>query len=120
MVKETCTAFVISCWSMEDRGRISKTNLFLLSCFRGDVQREREREEQRVAEVSQNLERYKREIGNCQTAAREIRQEEARLAEQHDRFMEEAEQALRQARLAEEEAARLEKQYIYIGLTLHN
>ena len=64
-----------------------------------------------MAEVSQNLERYKREIGNCQTAAREIRQEEARLAEQHDKFMEESERALRQARLAEEEAARWEDSY---------
>ena len=64
-----------------------------------------------MAEVSQNLERYKREIGNCQTAAREIRQEEARLADQHDKFMEESERALRQARLAEEEAARWEDSY---------
>ena len=30
---------------------------------RGDVQRDREREEARVAEMAQNLERYKREVG---------------------------------------------------------
>ena len=30
---------------------------------RGDVQKEREREEARVAEMAQNLERYKREVG---------------------------------------------------------
>ena len=74
--------------------------------FRGDVQREKEREERRVAEISQNLERYKREVGNCQTASREMRDEEARLADLHDKYMEEAEKAERQARVAEEEAAR--------------
>ena len=35
-----------------------------------DVERERTIEESRVSEIAQNLERYKREIGNCQTAAR--------------------------------------------------
>ena len=74
--------------------------------LRGDVQREKEREERRVAEISQNLERYKREIGNCQTAAREMRDEEARLNDLHDRYLEEAEKAERQAIVAEEEAAR--------------
>ena len=44
--------------------------LLITFYFRGDVQREKEREERRVAEISQNVERYKREIGNCQTAAR--------------------------------------------------
>ena len=38
---------------------------------RGDVQKEREREEARVAEMAQNLERYKREVGKCQVTARE-------------------------------------------------
>ena len=80
--------------------------LVILFYSRGDVQREREREEKRVAEISQNLERYKREIGNCQTASREMRDEEGRLERLHDRYMEEAEKAVRQARLAEEEAAR--------------
>ena len=59
-----------------------------------------------MAEISQNLERYKREIGNCQTAAREMRDEEARMNDLHDRYLEEAEKAERQARIAEEEAAR--------------
>ena len=59
-----------------------------------------------MAEISQNLARYKREIGNCQTAAREMRVEEARLNDLHDRYLEEAEKAERQAIVAEEEAAR--------------
>ena len=59
-----------------------------------------------MAEISQNLERYKREIGNCQTAAREMRDEAARLNDLHDRYMEEAENKERQAIVADEEAAR--------------
>ena len=80
--------------------------LVMTCVFRGDVEREREREERRVSEISQNLERYKREVGNCQTASREMRDEEARLEGVHDRMMEEAERAERQAALADEEAAR--------------
>ena len=80
--------------------------LNIILCFRGDVKRDKEREEARVAEISQNLERYKREIGNCQTAAREMRDEEGRLERLHDQYLEEAEKAERQARVAEEEAAR--------------
>ena len=74
--------------------------------FRGDVQREKEREERRVAEVSLNLARYKWEIGNCYTAAREKREEEARLDALHDHYLEEAENAERQAMVAEEEVIR--------------
>ena len=70
------------------------------------MQRDKEREEKRVAEISLNLERYKREIGNCQTASREMRQEEARLESLHDRYLEEAEKAERQAAMAEQEAER--------------
>ena len=82
------------------------TSLFIILFFRGDVQREKEREERRVAEISQNLARYKREIGNCQTASREMRDEEGRLNDLHDRYLEMAEKAERQAIVAEEEAAR--------------
>ena len=37
---------------------------------RGDVEKERDREEKRVAKVAEDLERYKREIGNCQTSGK--------------------------------------------------
>ena len=37
---------------------------------RQDVERERQIEESRVSEIAHNLERYKWEIGNCQTTAR--------------------------------------------------
>ena len=76
---------------------------------KGDVKREKEREERRVAEIAQNPERYKREIGNCQTAASEMREEEARLDRLHGRYMEAAVEAERKASLEEVEAARLER-----------
>ena len=74
--------------------------------FRGDVLKEKEREERRVAEVSLNLARYKREVANCYTAAREKREQEARLDALHDQYLEEAEEAERQAMVAEEEVKR--------------
>ena len=74
--------------------------------FRGDVLKEKEREERRVAEVSLNLARYKREVANCYTAAREKRDQEARLEALHDQYLEEAEKAERQAMVAEEEVKR--------------
>ena len=66
---------------------------------KGDVKREKEREERRVAEIVQNMERYKREIWNCQTAAREMKEKDARLDRLHTRYMEVAEEAERKARV---------------------
>jgi len=77
---------------------------------RADVQREKEREEGRVAELAVDLQRYKREKENCRTAARELREEEKRYDEEELRATEEAERAERQAELADEEAARLERE----------
>ena len=45
-------------------------------------------------------------MGNCRNAARKMRDEGARLSDQHYRYIEEAEEAERQARVADEEAAR--------------
>ena len=70
------------------------------------MKRDKEREEARVADISLNLRRYKWEIGICQTAARKMRDEEARLERLHDQYLEEADNAERQARVAEEEAVR--------------
>ena len=75
---------------------------------KGDAKREKEREERRVAEIGETLASYKREIGNCQTASNEMRDEEARLDALHTRYLEIAEEAERKASLAEAEAARLE------------
>ena len=70
---------------------------------RADVKREKEREERRVAEIGETLASYKREIGNCQTASNEMRDEEARLDTLHTRYLEVAKKAQRKASLAEEE-----------------
>ena len=62
---------------------------------RGDVKREREREERRVAALGETLWRYKREMGNCRTASKEMVKEEARLDALHTRYLEMAEEAER-------------------------
>jgi hypothetical protein len=80
--------------------------LLITFYFRGDVLKEKEREERRVAELALNLARYKREVANCYTAAREKRDQEARLEALHDQYLEEAEEAERQAMVAEEEVKR--------------
>ena len=72
------------------------------------MKKERKREERRVASLGETLAKYKREIGNCQTAAREMGEEGARLDALHTRYLEIAEEADRKASMAEAEAARLE------------
>jgi len=75
-----------------------------------DVERERTIEESRVSEIAQNLERYKREIGNCQTAARQLRDEEARLDNEAYQKFKMAEKAEAAAKQLEQEAERLERE----------
>merc|ERR1712130_19636 len=77
---------------------------------RQDVERERQIEESRVSEIAQNLERYKWEIGNCQTAARRLRDEEARLDRESNEKLDLAERAEAAAKQLEQEAARLERE----------
>lgn len=77
---------------------------------RGDVEKERKREEDRVSEMAASLERYKREIGNCLTAARSLRAEEARMDREAYEKAEQAERLEREARALDEEAARLERE----------
>ena len=98
---------------------------------RGDVQREREREEARVAEMAQNLQRYKREVGecrgqrrpdlsavfdinciaaNCRTAARSLRAEEERLDHEAAEKEEQARRLEQEAASLDQEAARLERE----------
>ena len=95
---------------------------------RGDVEKERKREEDRVSEMAASLERYrkfitktykfnyryilryKREIGNCLTAARSLRAEEARMDKEAYEKAEQAERLEREARALDEEAARLERE----------
>ena len=54
--------------------------------------------------------RYKREIGNCLTAARNLRAEEARMDREAYEKAEQAERLEREARALDEEAAKLERE----------
>lgn len=54
--------------------------------------------------------RYKREMANCLTAARNLRLEEARMDKEACEKEEQAERLERQARALDEEAAKLEKE----------
>ena len=76
--------------------------------MRGEVEREKEREEKRVAEMAEKLKTYKIEVANCEYLSRKLRDEEARLGAMCYRLDEEADRAERMAVLAEEEANRLE------------
>ena len=75
-------------------------------CFRGMVERDRDIEERRRDEMAEKLVVYKRAVANCETTARVMREEEARLEEVYNRLEEEAERADRVAAIAEEEARR--------------
>ena len=54
--------------------------------------------------------RYKREMANCLTAARNLRAEEARMDREANEKAEQAEKLEREARALDEEAARLERE----------
>ena len=70
------------------------------------METERKRDEDRVAEMSQNLARYKREVENCQTAARNLREEEARYDREAGDKLEKAEKLEAEARQLDQEATR--------------
>ena len=72
------------------------------------VQQDRLLEERRVAEMAEKLATYKREVANCETASREMRQDEARFEQMVYKLEEEAEKATKVAEVAEQEANRLE------------
>ena len=69
-----------------------------------------ERDQDRVAHISQNLHRYKKEIGNLQTAAKQMSDEEARLERLHDQYNEAADKADEEAEMAKEQADRLDSE----------
>merc|ERR1719309_1212236 len=58
---------------------------------RGMVERDRDIEERRRDEMAEKLAVYKREVANCETTARVMREEEARLEAIYYRLEEEAE-----------------------------
>jgi len=77
---------------------------------RSEAEQDRKREEDKVAEMAQNLETYKREIQNCLTAARNLREEEARLDREAGEKEEKADRLEMEAKRLDEEAVRLERE----------
>ena len=73
---------------------------------RSEAEQDRKREEDKVAEMAQNLETYKREIQNCLTAARNLREEEARLDREAEEKEEKADRLEMEAKRLDEEAVR--------------
>ena len=78
--------------------------------LRGEFKAEKTRDENTLAEISQNLDFMKREVAQCEAGARMLREQEKDLEEQVYRIEEEGEEAERQARIADEEANRLERE----------
>ena len=74
------------------------------------IERDRDIEERRRDEMAEKLAVYKREVANCESTARLMRDEEARLEEIYYRLEEEAEEADRVADIADEEARELEEE----------
>jgi len=79
---------------------------------RSMIQRDRDIEERRRDEIAEKLAVYKREVANCETTARLMREEEARLEEVYNRLEEEADRADLVAAIAEEELQRLERELV--------
>lgn len=63
-------------------------------------------QERTVAKLGETLARYKREIGNCLTAASEKREQEGRYADEADAYEEAAEKLMKKAMIALAEAER--------------
>merc|ERR1712181_50944 len=73
---------------------------------RGMIERDRDIDERRRNEMGEKLALYKREVANCETTARLMREEGARLEEVYNRLEEEADRADLVAAIAGEEAQR--------------
>ena len=85
-------------------------SLLAIGRMRGDVEKEKEEQEKRAADMGEKLATYKIEVANCFFLARSLRAEEAGLEEMYYKLDEEADWANRNAALAEEEADRLERE----------
>ena len=75
------------------------------SYCRASYKTDKEREEQRVADISQNLARYTRESHNCFTAAIEMRNAEQAHSDQGIRHSALVAELVERALILEEEAA---------------
>ena len=78
--------------------------------MRSEFEREKIREEKKVAELAEMLKTYKIEIANCAYLAIQLREEEARLDAESQRLTDESDQALRDSILAGQEADKIERE----------
>ena len=78
--------------------------------IRGEFERKKISEENKVSKLAEMLLTYKIEIANCESLAVQLREEEAKLDAEAQRLAEESEQALKESIVAELEAEKLEKE----------
>ena len=78
--------------------------------WRGELEKNKIQEEQKVAELGEKLKTYKVEIYNCEYLSRKLREEGAQHEADSDRLEEEAVEAERLAKQAEKENKELEKE----------
>ena len=78
--------------------------------WRGEIEKIKIQEEQKVADLGEKLKTYKIEISNCEYLSRKLREEGAQHEAASDRLEEEAVNAEKLARQAEEEIRELEKE----------
>ena len=84
--------------------------LLVQGMVRGTLEREKEEEEKKVAELAEKLRTYKIEAANCEYLSLKRRGEEARLDQEWYQLTAEAEEAEQAALQAEQEANRIEKE----------
>ena len=78
--------------------------------YRGELEKDKIQEEQKVAELGEKLKTYKIEIYNCEYLSRKLREEGAKHEADSYRLEEQAVTAERLAEQAEEEIKRLERE----------
>ena len=78
--------------------------------YRGELEKDKIQEEQKVAKLGEKLKTYKVEIYNCEYLSRKLREDGAKHEEDSYRLEEQAVMAERLAEQAEEEIKRLERE----------
>ena len=78
--------------------------------WRGEIEKNKIQEEQKVADLGEKLKTYKIEISNCEYLSRKLREEGAQHEADSDRLEDKAVETERLAKQAEEEIKELEKE----------
>ena len=80
------------------------------ACSRGELERNKEREQKKVIELAEKLRTFKIEIYNCEYLSKRLRDEEWKAEEEVYKLEAEAIEAERVAKQAEEEVEELERE----------